>query len=219
MTLGTDEGAHLLLRRVLHAPSATGIGIHKEGTGDTQGHALRLMAVGTTDRVDSLAAQFNPFLFIQSLSLCTGCQARDIRTLTGPAGCRLRIVSLMHRGACTQTAAHIFNSIHVASWSFIIFCKGISGPQDYHPGTGCQDIRTLVAIIEAAECRVNCIFPTPVLVRITQGHRVAGDKNFIARFLLIADIVNESDSVPAGSRTINSGGHSDSDYTDNCKCL
>ena len=176
VTLGTYQRTHFLRSRFCNILSLTGKSFNQGRTADMQIHILRLMTIGTTDRIDNFTAQCSPFIIIECLHTEGFHHTGYVRTLTSPAGRRLRTALIVHRSACTQRLADIFHSMHMSARRGIILRKSISGPQYHHFGPFLQHIHHYVPVKFTLEIRTGRFCPClifPGIIRL---------KLFITRF-------------------------------------
>ena len=121
MALGTDEGAHFLVRGFGDILSHGFKCFNQGRSADTKVHRCRIMAIGTTDIVHHLVTHGSPFTFVKTGYTFFHHQPGDIGAFTGPAGIRLGTVIRSFRGACTKGIPDIRDGIKVPAALPVVF--------------------------------------------------------------------------------------------------
>ena len=160
VALSAHQRTHFLLRNLGDVLALTLKGFNQSRTRNAQVHSLRVVAVGTTNRIHNLVAPSSPVGFIILGDAFFLHHARHVGRFTSPASARLvRAVGGGGRSACTQSSTHILNGMHVSARRGVVPRERISRPQNHHIGALSQNVNSLATVIFRHKRGVGCSSP------------------------------------------------------------
>ena len=120
VTLRTNQRTHFLRSSFRNISALACKSLDQCRTADVQVHIFRFVAIGTSDRIYDLIAHCSPLIIIECIHTDSLHHTGNIRTLTSPAGRRLRTIFGSSRRTCTKTSRNILYRMHMATRSRII---------------------------------------------------------------------------------------------------
>ena len=96
------QRTHFLRSRFIDIFPLTGKCLAQSRTANMKFHIRRFMTIGATYRIDDLTTESSPLIIIERIHSNSFHHARNVRTLTSPAGRRLRPAFIIHRRTGTE---------------------------------------------------------------------------------------------------------------------
>ena len=120
VALRTNQRAHFLRSSFRNILTLACKSLDQCRTADVQVHIFRFVAIGTSDRIYNLITHCSPLIIIECIHTDSLHHTGNIRTLTCPAGRRLRAIFGSSRCTRTKTCRNILYRMHMATRSRIV---------------------------------------------------------------------------------------------------